>query len=78
MSHNYNFVRIQPLLNILKPQSMKIFYKTIKNVKIIKRFHAYKGYASTYNVNVLNYLKPELQHKKTISSIENKLKDLLS
>ena len=43
-----------------------------------KRCHAYKGYASSYNVEILYSLDPELQIKNIESAIENKLKDLLS
>ena len=32
-----------------------------KNVKIAKREHAFKGYASTYNNGILNSFNPELQ-----------------
>ena len=31
-----------------------------KNVNIIKRAHAFKGYASSYNVKILNSFDPEL------------------
>ena len=31
-----------------------------KNTKITKRSHAYRGYASTYNVEYLNSFNPEL------------------
>ena len=36
-----------------------------KNVKITKRTHAFKGYASSCNVEILNSFNHELQHKKT-------------
>ena len=49
-----------------------------KNVKITKRAHAFKGYASTYNVKILNSFKPELKFKDTKSAIKNKLENLLS
>ena len=39
--------------------------------------HVYKGYTSTYNVEILNYSNPELQHKYTEFVIKNKLIDLL-
>ena len=32
-----------------------------KNVKITKRAHAFKGCASTYNVQISNSFNPELQ-----------------
>ena len=45
-----------------------------KTEKITKRAHAFKGYASSYNVEVLNSFDPELQLKYTESTIKNKLK----
>ena len=50
----------------------------LKNAKITKRFHAYKGYASTYSVERLTSFNSELQLKYTESAIKNKLIDLLS
>ena len=44
-----------------------------KNIKITKREHSFKGYASTYNVEVLNSFNPELQLKDTESAIKSKL-----
>ena len=44
----------------------------------MKRSHAYKGYASSYNVQILNYFNPELQLKDTETTIKNKLRDLFS
>ena len=49
-----------------------------KNIKIAKREHAVKGYASTYNVETLNSLNPELQLKDIESAIKNKLIKLLT
>ena len=49
-----------------------------KNTKITKRSHAYKGYASTYNVELLNSFNPNLQFKNPEFAIRNKLKDLLT
>ena len=43
-----------------------------------KRSHVYKGYTSTYNVDVLNFFNFELQFQNTESAIKNKLKDLSS
>ena len=45
-----------------------------KTEKITKRAHTFKGYASSYNVEVLNSFDPELQLKYTESAIKNKLK----
>ena len=49
-----------------------------KTIKIAKQERALKGYASTYNVDILNYFKHELQLKDTESAIKSKLIDLLS
>ena len=49
-----------------------------KNVKIIKQEHAFKGYASTYNVEIFDSFNPELQRKVTESVIKSKLIDLLT
>ena len=57
-------------------KSQKCLNKKI--VKITKRTYAFKGYASTYNVEILNSFNPELQLKDTESAIENKLKKILS
>ena len=48
------------------------------DAKIIKRPHAFQGYASSYNFEILNSLNPELQLKNTESSIRNKLIEFLS
>ena len=42
------------------PQNVKKFL-TKKYAKITKRSHAYKDYASCYNVNILNSVNPELK-----------------
>ena len=49
----------------------------MKNVKLTKRVHAFKGYASTYNVKILNSFNPELQLKDSKSAIKSKLIELL-
>ena len=49
-----------------------------KNVKITKRGNAFKGYASTYNVEILNYFNPEQQLKDTESAITSNLIELLT
>ena len=48
-----------------------------KNIKI-KRKDAFKGYASTYNVEVLNSFNPELQLKDAEFAIKIKLIELLT
>ena len=48
------------------------------NIKIKKQQHAFKGYASTYNVKILNSFNLELQLKDTESAIKSKLIQLLS
>ena len=52
--------------------------KNFLNAKISKQSHAFKGYASSYNVEILNSSNPELQLKDTEFSMKNKLRDLLS
>ena len=42
-------------------------------MKITKRAHPLKGYANTYNVEILIYFNPELQLKDTESSFKSKL-----
>ena len=44
------------------------FYLNEKKLKTIKREHAFKGYASTYNVKILNSFNFELQLKDTKSA----------
>ena len=51
---------------------------TKKKVKITKQAHAFKAYASPYNVGILNSFNPELQLKDTESVIKNSLIELLS
>ena len=49
-----------------------------KYVKITKRAHAFKGYATSYNVEILNSFNSETQLKSFEIAIKNKLKILLS
>ena len=49
-----------------------------KNLIITKRAHALKGFASTYNVDILSSFNPELQLKDTESVIKSKLIELLT
>ena len=49
-----------------------------KNVEITKQEHGFKGYASTYNVEILDNFNPKLQLKDTEYVIESKLIELLS
>ena len=46
------------------------------NAKTTKRSHAFKGYASSYNVEILNYFNPKLQLKDTESKNKDKLTNL--
>ena len=50
-------------------QKSNSFLNKKKNVKITKQAHAFKGFASSYNVEILNYSDPELQLKDTESAI---------
>ena len=43
-----------------------------KTVKITKGVHAFKGYASTYSVKILNYFNPELQLGDTESALRER------
>ena len=58
-------------------QKREIFLNK-KNVKVTKREHAFKGFASTYNVEILNSFYPELQLKDTESAIKSELIELLT
>ena len=49
-----------------------------KYVKTTKREHTFKGFAVTYNVEILNSFNPELQLKDTESAIKSKILGLLS
>ena len=48
--------------------------KKSKNVKITKQEHAFKGFASTCNVEILNPLNPELQVKSKVIDLLTQLK----
>ena len=45
-----------------------------KNIKVTKRVHAFKSFASSYDIEILNSFNSELQLKYTESAIRNKLK----
>ena len=49
-----------------------------KNVKVTKRAHAFKGYASSYNVETLNFFNAELQLKDNESVIKSNLTELVT
>ena len=46
-------------------------------MKITKQVHSLKGFASSYNVKVLNSFDPELQLKDTESAVKNKVKNIV-
>ena len=48
-----------------------------KNVEITKREHTFKGYASSFNVEILSSFNPEVQRKDS-EFTENKVKELLT
>ena len=48
-----------------------LWTKNYKKAKIKKGSHAYKGHASTYNVEVLNSLNRKLHIKDTESAFKN-------
>ena len=47
-------------------------------MKITKQKHAFKEFASTYNVGIPNSFNPELQLRYTESAIRSKLIELLT
>ena len=49
-----------------------------KNANTAKRAHAFKGFANSYNVKILNSFNLELQLKDTQSAIKSKLMYLLT
>ena len=79
MSYKLEQLKIQLLLYIVIQTKSEIFLSK-KNIKITKRReHAFKVFASTYNVEILNSFNPELQLKdtKSASTSKYKLKKLL-
>ena len=48
-----------------------------KTVNITKREHEFKGFASTYDVEILNSFNAEIQIKDSESVIKSKLRELL-
>ena len=54
----------------------KIFLNN--NVKITKQEHAFKGFSSTYNVEILNSFNSKVQLKDTESAVRSKLIELLT
>ena len=44
-------------------------------MKIKKQAHVFKGYASSYNAEILNYFNLELQIKDTASAVKKTLKN---
>ena len=79
MKNYWSIDRLLKNVNILQVGTGKngtIFYK--KKLKITKQEHAFKGFESTYNVNILSSFNPELQLKDTESAIKSKLTELLT
>ena len=58
-------------------QKKKKIFWTKKNVKITKGANPLKGYASCYNVEIINSFNSELKLKDTESAVKKKLKKLL-
>ena len=75
---NVNVLQVGTGKNPTTPSHSEMKKVNKKNIKTTKREHAFKGFASTYNVEVLNSFKTELQLKNTESAIKNRLKSLLS
>ena len=91
MINYWNIDRLLKNVNMLqlgtgKNPTTPLYSKTKKsenffnkeNLKITKRKHAFKGFSSTYNVEILSSFNPELKLKATDSGNKNKLKKLLS
>ena len=57
-------------------KKQKLFERK-KYKKKTKGEHAFKSYASTYNVETLNYFNPEIQFKDIESVIKSKIRQLL-
>ena len=49
-----------------------------KNIFIKIKEHGFKGYASSYNVEILNHFNPEIQLKDTEYALKSKLIELLT
>ena len=47
-------------------------------MKITKQARAFEGFASSYNIDILNFFNPKIKLRDTESSIKNKLKKLLT
>ena len=62
------------------PQNMNTFLtkKYQKNVKITKPAHAFKGYASFFNFEILRSFKPDLELQDTESTTKKNLIVLLN
>ena len=67
-----------PTTPLYSETKKKLKYFEQKNIEITKIEHAFKGFASNYNVEILNFFNPELQLTDTESAIKNKLKKRLS
>ena len=50
----------------------------MEKMKVTKIFQAFKGYGSSYNIEILNFFNLRLWPKDGESVIENKVIDLLS
>ena len=79
LSKNVNVLQVGTGNNPITPlcsdtKKVKIFWAKKIYKKITKREHAFKDFASTYNIEILNSLNPELQLKDTEFAIKNKLK----
>ena len=67
-----------PTTPLYSETKKKLKYFEQKNIEITKIEHAFKGFASNYNVEILNSFNPELQLTDTESAIKNELKKILS
>ena len=75
MPYKWKQVKIQLLLYIVIQKSENFWNKKI--IKTTKREHAFKGFANTYDIEILSSFNLELQLKYTESAIRNKLKNIV-
>ena len=81
MFYNYEWVKINLFLYIVKPQNMKIFFikkMPEKNVKLTRQSHAFISYANTYKSWCFEFYQSWTTDKNTESAIIIKLKDSLN
>ena len=82
-SHNFSKTmrkgeKVDSKISLYSDTKKSETFSNKKSVKITKPAHAFKGYASTYNVEILNSFNVELQFKDTEAVIKSKLIEILT